>query len=243
VLHAPRLILTPGAVLYLGPGVSTTEHRHYAIQISIGFDSPISASVDGRWITGRSVLFPSECPHRFESSGATAILLLEPQSAAGRALATSRASSVTTDWLPAELLAGPSADDDAVPWLERVLVELAGVAPAAPAPSAVVLAALEYIERSLHGVPRLADAARAASISPSRLTHLFTEEVGIPFRRYVLWARLRVAAEASRGGANLTEAAVEAGFADSAHLTRVFKRTFGMTPSSVLGEFEVVGSS
>jgi len=75
--------------------------------------------------------------------------------------------------------------------------------------------------------------AARVSLSPSRLMHVFTESVGIPLRPYVLWVKLQRAATSIVNGVGLTEAAVEAGFADAAHMSRTFKRMFGMTPSSL----------
>ena len=76
----------------------------------------------------------------------------------------------------------------------------------------------------------LADAASAAALSPGRFRHLFVQETGTPFRAWLLWLRLNVAIEAAMAGASWTEAAHEAGFADSAHPTRTFKRMFGINP-------------
>lgn len=73
--------------------------------------------------------------------------------------------------------------------------------------------------------------AAEAGLSSSRLQHLFTEEVGVPFRRYRLWQRLRRAIRAAAAGASLTEAAHAAGFADQAHFSRAFRATFGAPPS------------
>jgi AraC-like DNA-binding protein len=47
-------------------------------------------------------------------------------------------------------------------------------------------------------------------------------------------------------GVSLTTAAHEAGFADSAHLSRTFKRMFGMTPSDLFKNdqyIQVISSS
>ena len=41
------------------------------------------------------------------------------------------------------------------------------------------------------------------------------------------------AVERMADGASLTEAAHEAGFADSAHFSRTFRRMFGLAPSSL----------
>lgn len=73
--------------------------------------------------------------------------------------------------------------------------------------------------------------AGLVGLSASRLTHLFTGQVGIPLRRYVLWTRLRIAITRVQAGDDLTGAAHGAGFADSAHLTRTTREMFGLPPS------------
>lgn len=83
------------------------------------------------------------------------------------------------------------------------------------------------------GIGSLEAAARAHGLSSSRLGHLFSAQVGVPFRPFALWLRLRGALACVASGANLTEAAHGAGFADSAHLTRTFRRMFGITPSGL----------
>ncbi|WP_255229867.1 AraC family transcriptional regulator [Pseudoalteromonas sp. HM-SA03] len=76
--------------------------------------------------------------------------------------------------------------------------------------------------------------AESLYLSPSRFLHLFTEQVGIAWRPYVLWRRLICSVVAIQQGNNLTQAAMLAGFADSAHLSRTFKRQFGITPTEAL---------
>lgn len=80
----------------------------------------------------------------------------------------------------------------------------------------------------------VADAAGAAALSPGRFRHLFVQETGTAFRAYVLWLRLNVAIECSMAGGAWTQAAHEAGFADSAHLMRTFKRMFRMNPATLV---------
>jgi AraC-like DNA-binding protein len=43
-------------------------------------------------------------------------------------------------------------------------------------------------------------------------------------------------------GSSLTEAAVEAGFTDSAHFARLFRATFGVTPSYVFRKVARAGN-
>lgn len=78
-------------------------------------------------------------------------------------------------------------------------------------------------------------AAHHAGISESRATHLMTEKLGAPPRSWRPWLRLRNAiGEVAFRGANFTQAAHRAGFADSAHLTRTSKAMLGLAPTHMV---------
>jgi AraC-like DNA-binding protein len=94
-----------------------------------------------------------------------------------------------------------------------------------------IVRAVAAIEAAADDNSSVRKAAGAAGLSPSRFQHLFTREVGVPFRRYRGWQRLRAAIRAAAAGSNLTTAAHMAGFADQAHFSRAFRRTFGAPPS------------
>jgi AraC-like DNA-binding protein len=79
----------------------------------------------------------------------------------------------------------------------------------------------------------LAALAKVAGLSEGRFMHAFTESVGIPLRPYLAWLKLQRAAAAIVTGSTLAEAAYGAGFADAAHMTRAFKRMFGVRPSEL----------
>jgi AraC family transcriptional regulator len=90
------------------------------------------------------------------------------------------------------------------------------------------------VRRSLGGPLTLGDAAAAALLLTSRFGHLFIEQTGCVFRAYVLWLRLNVDMRAAMAGRSWTVAAHEAGFADSAHLSRTFRRMFGIAPAMLI---------
>jgi AraC-like DNA-binding protein len=94
-----------------------------------------------------------------------------------------------------------------------------------------VMRAVAAIEANADDNASVTEAASAAGLSHSRFQHLFTREVGVPFRRYRGWQRLRTAIRAAAAGSNLTTAAHMAGFSDQAHFTRAFRRAFGAPPS------------
>jgi len=71
-------------------------------------------------------------------------------------------------------------------------------------------------------------------MSPRHLSRLFNRDVGLSMPAYIRWLRLRWVTEALAEGSTLTQAAHAAGFSDSAHLSRVFRASFGMAPSRIL---------
>jgi AraC-like DNA-binding protein len=77
--------------------------------------------------------------------------------------------------------------------------------------------------------------AALAGLSVSRFLHLFSAEVGVPFRRLRTWKRVRtIAAEMSRGDQRLTTVAITGGYADAAHFSRSIREAFGLRPSDML---------
>ncbi|MEA3002356.1 MAG: hypothetical protein QOH81_1144 [Sphingomonadales bacterium] len=117
--------------------------------------------------------------------------------------------------------------------IARALVTAIAGPAEARVPDPRVRAMIEHAGGNLENAVTLPSAAGAACLSASRARHLFVEQTGLPFRTYLLWLRIRRAVELYAAGASLTEAAHEAGFADSAHFSRTFRRTFGL-PAAAL---------
>jgi AraC-like DNA-binding protein len=89
----------------------------------------------------------------------------------------------------------------------------------------------------------LESAADMAFLSPSRFAHLFKEQLGLPFSRYMLWRKLTRAMVAIASARTIADAAHAADFADAAHLTRTFYQMVGMAPSALMrGEFAEIAS-
>jgi AraC-like DNA-binding protein len=94
---------------------------------------------------------------------------------------------------------------------------------------------IEWLGHNPADLTPLDQLVRPDGLSVSRFLHLFSEMVGVPFRRFRIWNRLRAASGMALRGANLTGAAISAGFSDSAHFSRLHRETFGVTPSCILG--------
>lgn len=87
----------------------------------------------------------------------------------------------------------------------------------------------------------MTELAQQSGLSLRQLRHHFTDELGINPRAYLRWRRLRHAIAAIEQGATLTQAALEGGFADGAHFSRVFQAQFGMAPSQALASVRFGG--
>ena len=94
-----------------------------------------------------------------------------------------------------------------------------------------ITASVAALARAAEAPLPIARLAADAGLSVSRFQHLFSRQVGVPFRRYRAWARMRVAIEAIVAGANFTAASHAAGFSDQSHFNHDFRRTFGAPPS------------
>ncbi|BDB29306.1 helix-turn-helix transcriptional regulator (plasmid) [Cupriavidus sp. P-10] len=93
--------------------------------------------------------------------------------------------------------------------------------------------AIEVLRERIGEAVTMPEIADAVHLSPERFRHLFLQETGIRFRPYVLWLRLELAIASYAAGNNLTEASHAGGFADSAHLSRTFKRMVGVLAGGI----------
>jgi AraC family transcriptional regulator len=93
--------------------------------------------------------------------------------------------------------------------------------------------ALEYIEANLGEDLGLANIADACAASVSSLTRGFKTALGVAPHGWVLNRRIALAQRLMYEGATpLSEVAVCCGFADQSHLTRVFMRKVGSSPTA-----------
>lgn len=89
---------------------------------------------------------------------------------------------------------------------------------------------LEYL-RSLDEVPEDITAQLCAKVclSPSRLSHLFKENMGISLHRYLAMDKMRKGYIHFQKYGNITEASMRAGFDSPSHFAATCKRMFGIS--------------
>lgn len=242
-----RIVVWEGASLWILEGgqaaADISPHAHHAIQITLRLDGAFEIGVAGERLNGPVAAVGSDTNHTFRGQGVIAFLFIAPESAAGRAIGKARFTerqwaSIASPAMNAclddlrQCFQRGGAEDEARQIGQRTMAAL----PSAAAPTLTdprVLAMIDFARRSLEDTVSLPSAADAVHLSHSRARHLFVEHTGLPFKTYVLWLRLQRAVTLYASGASLTQAAHQSGFADSAHLSRTFRRTFGL-PAAAL---------
>lgn len=244
-----RACLWTGGWFAVGPGYSTPRfHSHHAHQISIalsGLPLRVRTPADAEWRLHTAALIGADRLHAFDGAGSeVAMIFIDPESYEGRWLEQSRREDVTEipegrirALLPrlANTLEDPFDGELAAETVEEVVKAICWGPLPPQERDARIERGMEYLRTADTARVSLQEVARVVHLSPSRFAHLFSQEVGLPFRRYLLWRRLNRALLRIGAGRSFTAAAHEAGFADSAHLTRTFQQMFGLSPSIMTG--------
>ena len=229
------LTLGTDRALYVGELPATGWHRHAAPVLLLGLSGRFAVHLaPGRVETCHSALIDMGVWHLFDPCGErVALVYLEPDSSEARSL---------RPWLGQQggVVFDPAARTRTRGCTEARLCSfdlptlLGPRFEAAAELDARVLRSLQHLRMARDGALPRDQMAQAAHLSASRFNHLFRQEMGVSFRSYRVWSQVRAAMAGLATQARLTDAALHGAFSDSAHFSRTFRQTFGMTPSSVL---------
>lgn len=239
----PKVWLSPGIVVIYGAALDVEEHKHNAIQI-VWPDSECTLEVGNYYTTPPSVI-GARVSHKLTMQSGL-IILIEPQSDLGDALSVflQGKDCLTIEALPpltmVENNAYQSSDlpvDVLLPLWDILKPQWNGTTNFLRAHHLDNRIAL--LQTKLYtcfsgesmGTARwkASEVARDLSLSEGRFLHLFRQEMGISWRPYLLWRRLLFALSLLNKGVMATDAAALSGFSDTAHLSRTFRATFGLS--------------
>lgn len=94
---------------------------------------------------------------------------------------------------------------------------------------------LEHCSCDEHSIGEYAD---RLSLSASRLSHLFREQVGITLKNYLTLHQLERAFQDLLTGKRITEAALDAGFDSPSHFAATVKRLMGLPARNMIKDSE-----
>jgi AraC-like DNA-binding protein len=252
LLARARIVMWQGASLWIIEATPIEEretkrtdfHAHHAVQVTLALDGRFRLDTDGAHVRGEAAAVAADVQHAFEPEGLMALVFIEPESRLGRAVARRLFDGAELAAIPAAMLGdlreriaaayrSPDRNDAALAGIGRELVAALAADAIAVEPDVRIRKTMAWAAAQIDEPVGLSDAVAVSGLSASRLRHLFVEQTGLAFRTEVLWLRLTRAVESFAAGATLTQAAYHAGFADSAHLSRTFRRMFGVAPASL----------
>jgi AraC family transcriptional regulator len=246
----PRWYLWDGGFLALARAAGIVPpHAHHAIQIVITIEGEVGIrGKRGDWRMGPGIVVREDVVHSYNGNNALGgMVFVEPESVEGIWLRTSLRDDISI--VPSTRLAGcseelrrffngPLSSADIGVLIRGCVQALCTGLPPRRRLDERVTRVLASIRSSDELRMSIEEAAALAYLSPSRFAHLFKQQVGLPFRRYILWRKLIRAVLAVGRERTLAAAAHAADFADAAHLTRTFYQMFGIPPSVMMrGEF------
>jgi AraC-like DNA-binding protein len=222
-----------------GPGFTSTAHRHHCVQLvmTVRGSLLVRSGPADTWKKCGAAWVRPDAVHEVDARGRTVLIgFIDAESDVGAALSEHIKCDIAP--VPAREVAhwravlGPTLDEARVErWLTGCLLRQKRAVTMHPRVQHVLSHLRE--QRTMADDLSLETLASIAGLSRSRFLHVFTKSVGVPVRPYILWLRLQRAACALLEGASVTSAAHRAGFSDSAHLTRTFRRMLGTTPSDL----------
>jgi len=235
-------------ILFVGERLFTLPHHHFTASVTLSLDAPLRVrSPDGVQCAQCMIAHPN-AEHQLEaSSGPVVNLQIDPETEdytrrAPRELARTPLLLLQRPEVES-LLARVSPLLRASPMDPRAVASAVLTGLGEPSDARVydprIGKVLTLLKQRFPEAPSTSELAREVGMSEGRLIRVFGNDVGVPLRRYVLWLRLRHVVFCLAAGENLTAAAHAAGFADSAHLARVFRDMFGISPSQLLRSNDV----
>ena len=250
-LSVPRWYVWEGGFLLTARAQGVVPaHAHHAIQIVIALDGRVAiCGQGGEWRDSRGIVVRPDVEHSFDCNGALgAMLFVDPESSEGAWLCAALQQDIT--FVPdARLDSVVSAFREVVEHPEElpdigalVRRSVNGLRPG-PAPMRRMDPRVSTVLDAIRSSDDLRISLDQAAKLASRFAHLFSDQVGLPFSRYMLWRKLTRAMVAIGSERTIAAAAHAADFADAAHLTRTFYQMVGMAPSALMrGEFFEIGS-
>ena len=254
-LSEPRWYLWEGGFLLIARADGVVPaHAHHAIQIVVALDGMVAiCGEDNRWRRGPGIIVQPDVVHSFDCNGAMgAMLFVDPESNEGAWLRRALEQEIAV--VPDARLASsvselrtfieqPIDSMEVGDLIRHCVHALSPGAPPARRLDQRITKVLDAIRARDNLRMPLDVAAQLAFLSPSRFAHLFKDQVGLPYSRYMLWRKLTRAMVAIASERTIAAAAHAADFADAAHLTRTFYQMVGMAPSVLMrGKFAEIRS-
>lgn len=244
-----RIYAADDHIMLLTDAVDADVHRHLYVQLSISLDMEFYVSVRGSRFPCMGIVLDSNVEHGFDSNSARQLFLLADRTSdlavKLRAVFLGQAEQ-TYAFLPetASRDIGTLLDQEPELWehagdypslITRVLALLGidGLEGTGGALDTRVRQTVDSLRQGRCNGFTIAELARQAGLSSSRLSHLFKARTGMPLGSYMMLHKLENGIQHLLEHGNATKAALEAGFDSPSHFAAASKKCLGMSATSI----------
>lgn len=234
----PTVWIHAGVIVIYGTSLDADVHKHHSLQL-IWSKADSSCKLNGAALHGPTIV-DSSVEHQLEMAEGW-IVLVEPNSVLGAALSRLLdKQAIKTFELASYKQHIPQQNSEVSQYLTTLFEHLALPITSLSSRNRLtcdlrINQLITQLDLCLTGECvkpsgwKASEVAAQLALSESRFLHLFSEEMGVAWRPYLLWRRMSCAIQAIVQGQSATQAAHLAGFSDSAHLSRTFRKNFGMS--------------
>ncbi len=238
-----RIEYSESGGIYIGKNIQSDFHKNHLLTIVLSFSEPFeiitkmnqSYSYEGAFIPKDTLYMLSTSQNDW-----TVFIHIDPYSEIGMKLnpkdskiqPLKRYNFIKTLNIAKLLLQGVSNTRQSLDILLQSVVDPLTTTYSPRVLDERIQRCIQIISQSNSNALHLQDVAEQVFLSPSHLSHLFKQETGLTFKKFVLHRKLVKSLEAMHNQRNLTDASYIGGFSDQPHFTKAFKKSFGIKPSS-----------
>lgn len=218
------------------------EHKHWALQLFLALEDDLKVSLSGKSLKGQFIIVNRNVNHSFSSESHLHLsVIIEPTSDIAVQLSTlmGENEAIVFDNKKIEELKElayslfhDEVEIEKYQKLMTALYSFLGIYVKKSIYDDRIRDLLKNIETCACNEHTIASFAENVFLSPSRLSHLFKEQVGMPLKSYLQFHQIQKAFLAILNGKSITEAAMLANFDSPSHLAAVTKKLTGM-PASI----------
>lgn len=224
-----------GIGIFYGNSGDNRFHKHWAHQIVVGLECEITVCSAESAYSGRAIWIDAGTQHCLKESKLLSIYLdpIHSLSKHLQVIKSNQTSSISSikEYTYSQWLNELTKLEDLEKFVEYLKAKYwVPKTPINHKLDQVLLLITSDIESGKNS--SRAQLASIVNLSPSRFSHWFKEQTGIPLRSYKKWLRMLKGIELSIS-MNLTDAALNAGFSDQAHFCRTVIDALGVNPVSV----------
>lgn len=231
---------------FISDKLDAESHSRCVLQIFLSFDEPLQITVGDRPVCGKCIIVDKDVPHSIRSGGTKRLFgLVEPISS----FASDLSRKIGGDYLICDTKKIGEIQQQAAKLLLvkdqqqyvtfiQIFSSYLGIEREEKILDGRISELLNLLQTCDCYDHTIDSFAEKVALSPSRLSHLFREQIGVPLKSYILFHQLEKAFTAILSGKNITEAAMLAGFDSPSHFAATVKKWMGMSVSSSVKDSE-----